>query len=391
MEKRIEFFKDVSLFEDMDNETLIEIAPLFENQTYTKGDVIYSAGDEPHGLYIVYDGCVQIHNEFYDFSVILPHNFFGEYSLIDEGRRSLTATATTDVEILFLNKDAFFEHIMQHAAALKGLLKNLIKRLRRKNILEEHLVLQNAEIRAQRNHIEHQREELQELIATKDKFFSIIAHDLRNPFNAIVGLSDLMVTTEHLDLKKAHFFAQQINTSARDILNLLENLLQWARSQTGNLRVMPQKYDLIDLVRDCVDLFTNVAAEKSLIITVSGSEPTVFVDVNMLRTVIRNLLSNAVKFTPDNGKIELRISNYGTLAQVEVQDSGIGMSADTLSRLFRVDSSVSTLGTRQEKGSGLGLLLVNEFIQRNGGTLSVQSTPGQGTCFSFTIPLCTEK
>lgn len=387
MEGKVSFLKEVALFEDMNADALHFIAELFELQFYNKGQVIYSAGDEPQGLYIVYDGCVQIHNEFYDFSVILSRNFFGEYSLIDEGRRSLTATAATDVEVLFLNKSDFFSQIMQNPIAMKGLLQNLIKRLRRKNILEEHLVLQNAEIRAQRDQIEEQRAALSELIATKDKFFSIIAHDLRNPFNAIVGLSDLMVTTEHLDLNKAHFFAQQINNSARDILNLLENLLQWARSQTGNLRVLPQRCSLMDEVQDCADLFATVAADKHLLVDISGSEPAVYVDINMLRTVIRNLLSNAIKFTPESGRIQVMVSNVGKFAQVSVRDSGIGMSKETLAKLFKVESAVSTLGTRQEKGSGLGLLLVNEFITKNGGSLQVTSELGQGTCFTFTIPL----
>jgi PAS domain S-box-containing protein len=229
---------------------------------------------------------------------------------------------------------------------------------------------------------------LREANATKDKFFSIIAHDLKNPFNSILGLSEIL--SEEFDLfseDKLKNMAEQIHNSAGHLYKLLENLLQWSRAQTGRIKYEPKTVDFKLIIDNYRILMKNVAKIKNIDIYSDVPEKTyVYVDWNMVEIVVRNLLSNALKFTPEGGKIRISTTDNGQFIEVWIQDNGVGIREEDIDKLFRIDASFTTKGTANERGTGLGLILCKEFVERHGGNIWVESQEGEGSTFKFTIP-----
>lgn len=240
--------------------------------------------------------------------------------------------------------------------------------------------------------LEESEEKLRELNASKDRFFSIIAHDLRSPFTTLIGFTEII--REDFDSFTTDELKDSINTiytTSRKIYNLLENLLSWARMQTGKMPFEPQKVDLSEIILGVISLFETNAKTKEIYLS-SNLQPNLFVyaDKNMLDTVIRNLVSNALKFTPTGKSITVTSKMLDNFAEVSVIDTGLGMSKETVSKLFKIDQHVTTLGTTGEKGSGLGLILCKELVEKNGGKIGVESELEVGSRFYFSIPLFVE-
>ena len=231
--------------------------------------------------------------------------------------------------------------------------------------------------------------ELNELNASKDKFFSIIAHDLKNPFNTIIGFSEMMKESVKLnDSSTFYEYAVMINTSAVQTFKLLENLLEWANSQRGKLEFLPIPLNLKELVKDELLMAEEMAIGKNIELKCEVDESlTILADKNMTRTILRNLISNAVKFTRRNGKVNIVARISHKFVDISVSDNGIGMSPASISKLFRLDANMSTRGTDNEKGTGLGLFLCKEFVEKHGGKISVVSDAEKGSTFNFTMPL----
>lgn len=231
-------------------------------------------------------------------------------------------------------------------------------------------------------------QDLMELNATKDKFFTILAHDLKNPFNAILTFSKMLETEmEQNTLEESKRLAKFIYTSSELAFDLLDNLLQWARSQTGRLEFRPQKFILSHLVENVVNLAEAQALNKK--ISVSANVPNniaVFADLNLTKTILRNLISNAIKYTQPEGKITVEVEKIPGFAQVIVSDTGIGIPPQKLHKLFHIESVFSTLGTENERGTGLGLILCMEFVKLQGGTIWIESEEHKGSRVMFTIP-----
>jgi len=230
---------------------------------------------------------------------------------------------------------------------------------------------------------------LRELNATKDKFFSIIAHDLKNPFNDIIGFSYLLSTNIYkYDLQKVEQFANIIHQSSRLAFNLLENLLDWSRSQTGNLKFSPERFFINDLVLENLELVESTAENKSIKLFNEVDNSTyVFADKNMIRTVLRNLISNALKFTNQGGFVRITSSINRNFATLNVIDNGIGLNYEDQKKIFRIDTNITRQGTEKERGTGLGLILCKEFIERNGGKIDFESQPDKGSRYFFTLPV----
>ena len=231
-------------------------------------------------------------------------------------------------------------------------------------------------------------EELKQLNATKDKFFSIIAHDLRNPFITLLGFSDLLISDfgELTDEEKIYYITE-MKKSAEISHNLLQNLLQWSRSQTGRIEFNPQKLDLHDVISSNVELLKASAERKQIKILSEIPKLTyVSADEDMLNTIIRNLLTNSLKFTNKDGKIEINCIHQNSNFQIFISDTGVGMNDKVKANLFRLDVSQSTFGTENEAGTGLGLILCKEFVEKHGGTISVESEVGKGSKFCITLP-----
>ena len=231
-------------------------------------------------------------------------------------------------------------------------------------------------------------EELHKLNAEKDKFLSIIAHDLKSPFNSIVGFSELLVDkANNNDLEEVKVFADTILKSSQRVMDLLTNLMIWSLSQTGRMNFNPEYFDLVSLIDENIQLFYDIADQKKISISreIEGNI-SVFADGDMISTVMRNLISNAIKFTAPGGSIILSAVEVQNEIKVSVKDNGVGISKASVEKLFRIDENFSTRGTQNEQGTGLGLILCKEFIEKHGGTIWVESEPGKGTIFFFTVP-----
>ncbi len=237
--------------------------------------------------------------------------------------------------------------------------------------------------------LESYQDELKQTIASKDKFFSIIAHDLRGPFTGFIGLSELLVEeNEALDKEEISQIADSMNKAAKRLFDFLENLLEWSRSQMGRMEFNPVNIDIFALFERNVSLFSDTAKRKEIEI-INNSTPNIYAkaDNYMLNTIMRNLVSNAIKFSNIGGIINLNVVPLDNgFIKISVADNGIGMNDEAKEKVFRIDTKYSTPGTSNESGTGLGLVLCKELVSKNGGVLSVESEVGIGTTFSFTLP-----
>lgn len=243
-------------------------------------------------------------------------------------------------------------------------------------------------------HIRLKNEELQKLNAEKDKFFSIIAHDLRGPLGGILGIAEMMEEgIEDFTDDEKKVIMTHLVSSARNTFTLLENLLEWAQMDRGLSKFSPQKLDLNVMVTECRNIVTETAIKKRIeLIVAIPNQQEVVADKNMVQTVIRNLLSNAIKFTPQGGKVTISaMPAENNMVVVSVKDTGIGMNDKMRSDLFRIDTNTKRPGTEGEHSTGLGLLLSKEFVSKLGGKIWVESEEFKGTVFSFTIPLAGQK
>jgi signal transduction histidine kinase len=247
----------------------------------------------------------------------------------------------------------------------------------------------NKIIKANRDQLLLSEKQLKEINASKDKFFSIIAHDLRNPFHGLVGLTQVLVEDgDSLEKERINKFHRLLYDSAKQGYQLVLNLLEWTRIQTGRLVISPERIHMARLVDDCVMLINNAAESKHIRI-VTKVEPGLFAfaDENMLSTVLRNLLSNAVKFSYPGNEVLVKASWVNNMAEVTITDYGLGMDKQTMDNLFKIEVSQSSAGTEGEQGTGLGLILCREFVEKNLGSLTFTSELGKGSVFCVRLPL----
>lgn len=233
-----------------------------------------------------------------------------------------------------------------------------------------------------------QSEKLKELNATKDKFFSIIAHDLRNPFNSIIGFSNILKDeARSLDITEIIHFASVINNAAGNTMILLDNLLDWALMQQNRIDFVPRLLVVSELARETLNSVANNAEQKNIqLMSEIPARLLIPADENMIKTVIRNLVSNAIKFTKPGGKVIISAVELSGEVHISVTDNGVGISPENLSNLFNITSGLSTRGTSNEKGTGIGLILCKEFVEKHGGRIWVNSTMGVGSSFTFSLP-----
>ncbi len=247
---------------------------------------------------------------------------------------------------------------------------------------------QNKVISKINDQLTSSQEELVKSNATKDKFFALIAHDLRGPIASLQGIGRML--DFYLDKGKNSEVRQlinQVDKSSTSVNHLLDNLLKWALSQTKGLRNHPSKFKLKNLVTDCRAIFDESLKSKEIVLEVKMDESVcVFADYNMVSTILRNLVSNAIKFTPNGGRIQIEVEHQGAFAKIGVRDSGVGMSREQLQTLFELTSKTTT-GTAGEKGTGLGLMLCAEFVKINQGEIRVETKEGEGSNFIFTLPV----
>jgi len=260
-----------------------------------------------------------------------------------------------------------------------------------KIVLEQKVAERTLQVEEQNKLITTQNEKLTELNSTKDKLFSIIGHDLGNQFNIIVGFLDVLVTDfKQLAADKVEIHLKNIYDTSKHASNLLENLLTWAKIQRNAIHYNPREFNVKQIIEESIGLLQGAAAKKNIKIELNANpEASVYADVNMFSTVIRNLTYNAIKFTYENGLVSISVKNKQNFCEVSVKDNGVGIPKENIEKIFRVDSKLSTKGTKGEKGTGLGLIVVKEFIEKHKGAISVESEVGKGSEFKFTLPLLT--
>ncbi len=246
-------------------------------------------------------------------------------------------------------------------------------------------------IKAQQK-IHQYNEELKSLNASKDKFFSVVAHDLRSPFHGLLGLSEIIVDEfdflEKPDLKE---YMANIHKTIKNVYRLIENLLEWSRLQSGKMTFSPAKLNLYKSIEAVQNVLIGVSSLKDItIINNTSKDIFVYADEKMLRSVLQNLITNSIKFSNPNSEIKISAASDKEIVTVSVNDKGIGMDEDTLSKIFSLDHSITTPGTAQEKGTGLGLILCREMIEKHSGTIWAESIKGEGSQFHFTLHLFSE-
>jgi len=234
-------------------------------------------------------------------------------------------------------------------------------------------------------------EELRQLNTTKDRFFSIIAHDLRTPIIGLIGYGEILANeVEELSHKEIKEFSSNIVELSKNTINLLSNLLEWSRLQTGRIQFNPTKLNLSQTIENVFDLLMSNAASKQLELQNNvNANLNVNADENMLRSIIMNLTSNSIKFTNPGGRIIISAEPNHKWVNLKIEDNGIGIEPENIKKIFDLDKNFSTRGTLNERGSGLGIILCKEFVQRHGGKIDVESKVNEGTKFQFTLPIHT--
>jgi signal transduction histidine kinase/ligand-binding sensor domain-containing protein len=341
----------------------------------------------------------------------------GTYTFIVKATNSDGAWMEKTASILVVIEPPFWNTIWFRTLGLLFLIIGLltiyqyrVKRLTdQQKYLEKEVKFRTAEITQQHEEILQQRDtisnqlnqlsevleklqdsehNLAELNAAKDKFFSILAHDLRSPLNSLSGFSSLLANfADEMSKEEIKQIAKDLEKNIKISTKYLENLLTWARSQMDNIEFKPEKLNLLQSVKTSVEFLSSNAANKQIALVMDIPENvSVFADANQLQTILTNLIANALKFTNEGGSVSIRANTYtDTHIRIAVADTGVGMSASVMDKIFRIDAKHSTKGTAGEAGTGLGLLLCKEFVEKNGGQISVESVEEQGTTFYFTL------
>ena len=247
----------------------------------------------------------------------------------------------------------------------------------------------NVELEKKETQLVSNNEYLKLTNTKKDKLFSIIGHDLKNPFSSITGLSELLLyKKDTLPDEKFSQIVESINSTSKNAYQLLENLLQWSLAEMNKTSFKPELIELNKILDACIQL-NQVKIQKKEI-SIFNNVPSnylIVADANMLELIIRNLLSNALKYNPVGGEVYFSVEKKENLHHISIRDTGIGISKNRLTSLFSLETSKSTPGTLEEQGTGLGLLLCKEFVAKHDGTIQVESTVEKGSCFTFTIPI----
>ena len=256
--------------------------------------------------------------------------------------------------------------------------------------LQRSLIKEKFELQKTLIQLKKANDSLNEANAAKDKFFSIIAHDLKNPFSVLLGFSDLLAQNlDDYDVQNVKEMISAIHQTSYQTYQLLEDLLLWSRSQLGKLSFNPEGVSLYEACQSVFELLEPLAQQKQIHIHYDVPQKLcVIADVGMLRTILRNLFSNAIKFTPQYGTVNLSVSIDHHYVEIAVTDTGIGMNESIQSKLWSLTSSVSRCGTNGEEGTGLGLQLCKEFVEKQGGKIWVDSVENKGSRFVFTLPKC---
>jgi two-component system, sensor histidine kinase and response regulator len=323
--------------------------------------------------------------------------FFSEVSMsmIETGGEILLQLVIRDIterkkhenKLKRLN-DELEKKVAERTIELKAILDRVSNANIEHQILIDELSKESQKLTKVNKKLAVSEQQLREALDTKDKFFSIIAHDIKNPLYSIILNSEILVNYgDELDQERLLQKHNQIYMTTKRLNDLLENLLQWARSQMGKINYEPSEFDLNKMVHEIADLFKPHLESKNLALENNIPRHSIlYADIKLINTVIRNLVSNAVKYSNKDSKIEVNIIENNDNTEIFVKDHGVGISPEKAEKIFKIGKTISTPGTDKEKGTGLGLILCKEFVELHGGRIWIESNLNQGSEFHFTIP-----
>ena len=355
--------KSTILIVDDNPENLALFSRILQNMNYT----IHTSGDSSHAI----DLCNSIEFDLILMDIRMPRDGFKTYG------RIVKTTKNKKTPVIYIAEKTDLENITK--AFTSGCQDVITKPFQIDEIISKisvHVSLLS------------QQKQLRELIAAKDKFNLILAHDLKSPFSGLMGLTELLAENiRSYDTDKIEGLVHSINDSIRNIYNLLEDLLLWAKAQSGNIPFKPRTLNFKTICTSTFRTVESLSDAKGIKINYSGLKSIkVFADADMLKTIMRNLVSNAIKFSNAGGMIEIATETANNSVLIKITDNGIGIDPVTLSKLFVISEVLSTKGTAGEKGSGLGLLLCKQFVEKHGGRIWVESRVGKGSVFCFSLP-----
>lgn len=386
MEKRIAILKKTQIFGDATENVLTHIAENLKEVPLKKDETLFFKGDRGHAMYIIESGSVKVHDGEYIFDTLRKGHVFGEYSLIDTETRSATITGAEDSLLLSLNKDAFYNMIVNDQQVLHGILQLMVARLRHLDVIQEELATKNRLIAKQNDEIEEKNEELVSLNDEKNHLISIVAHDIRNPLSSASTFANLLKSdAETFDEDQNEYITHLIRSLNR-ITDMVTRILDVKSIDAKKTNIRPKKFDVSEEIRDLLFQQSNSATKKDITINHSLDEFEVILDQGLFRQITENLITNAIKFSPKSTSINVSLTQEGDEFLFTVKDQGPGLTEEDKQKLFGKFTQLSAKPTNGETSTGLGLSIVKKFTEKMEGKVWCESEPGNGATFIIKLP-----
>jgi signal transduction histidine kinase len=379
LNQRVNLLRKALIFKMGSDRELKELSKSLVERVVPKNEEIILKGTKGENLFIVVDGMVKIHDDDHVYNISGKGHVFGEYSLFHTEIRTATVTALETTHLLVLSQKNFKKLLSDNKEIQHAVSESLVETIAVQNRMEKELVIKNKLIA-------QQKDELQKTINIKNRFFSLIAHDLRSPLSSLSSYLNMLIDSNVLSKKEISEYAVDLKKSVSNVNGMLDNLLNWAVSETGDWNIKSSVFNIKNAVDRNVELYHTVAKQKSISLINRSKSVNIVADENSVDVVLRNLISNGIKYTHKGGEVEISVDDTDEYVVVSVKDNGIGISDEIKEKLYRLDGKHKPKGTDNEKGSGLGLILCKEFAEKNNGFLKFESELGKGTTFKFYLP-----
>lgn len=377
LKSRIDFLRNVRIFRKASEKELSYLAASLTDLVVHKDEEIICKGEDATNMFIIAKGKVKIHDGEYVYNEAGKGHVFGEYSLFHTHKRTATVTALETTYLLKLSQQSFKDLLNKNHQIQLSIIESLVDTIAVQNELEKELAEKNIQI-------ETQKKELEKVIKTKDRFFSLLGHDLRSPLATLGSYLNLIIHSDLLSREEIIQFASNIQQSVENVVEMLDNLLNWAVSESGEWQMKPTKFSINHSLERVTDLYIDLAKKKHISIRNKSYPFKVYADQNSVDVIVRNLLSNAIKYSKENGEIILNTEKEGDFVIISVKDNGMGMDEETIKNLFSID--IKNKKANHEAGTGLGLILSKEFAEKNGGSLYFESAINKGSTFFVKLP-----
>lgn len=379
LNQRVSLLRNALIFKMGSDKELIELSKSLVERVVPKNETIIHKGDKGENLFIVVEGKVKIHDEEHVYNISGKGHVFGEYSLFHTEIRTATVTTMEKTQLLVLSQKKFKKLLAENDDIQHAVNESLVETIAVQNRMEKELTIKNKLIA-------QQKDQLQKTINIKNRFFSLIAHDLRSPLSSLSSYLNMLIDSNVLSKKEISEYAIDLKKSVSNVNGMLDNLLNWAVSETGDWNIQSKDFDIKDAIDRNVELYHTVAKQKNINLINNSKSVMIVADENSIDVVLRNLISNGIKYTHKGGEVEISVDISSEYVIVLIRDSGIGISDEIKERLFNLDGKHKPRGTENEKGTGLGLILCKEFAEKNDGFLRYESEIGKGTTFRFYLP-----